>query len=305
MGAILSALGVPEPKLSLQPKKIVVGVLFGNQITSAYLLNVLIWIFVVLMIILLEFGVIPSVQQGFYCEDPVISHKYRQETISPVTLGVTAFLLPTIMVLLTEFLVTESIKNINIYSVVFYEIECLVGVTNTLFITSIAKVLVGEHRPHFLDSCQPNTAKNCTAGQFIPNFICTNENLAVIDIVDASLSFPSGHSSISWFIGIFTSYIIHSKMPVVNAGYITKQFFICICITWSLLCSLSRITDRRHHWWDVLIGSILGIGIAFYSIRIIREKLRDRNTQICSICLERRISLANKKQNFPNIHDSS
>lgn len=305
MGAILSALGVPEPKLSLQPKKIIVGVLFGNQITLAYLLNVLIWMFGVLMIILLEYGIIPSVQQGFYCDDPVISHKYTQETISAVTLGITALILPTIMVLLTEFLITESIKSVNLYSIVFYIMECLVGVANTLLITSIAKVLVGEHRPHFLDTCQPDTAKNCTTGQFIPTFVCTKENLAVIDIVDASLSFPSGHSSISWFIGIFTSYIIHSKMPTINTGYMMKPFLICVCITWSLLCSLSRITDRRHHWWDVLIGSILGITFALYSIRIVREKLRDNNSQVCSICLERRISLATKKQNFTNTYVNS
>lgn len=41
------------------------------------------------------------------------------------------------------------------------------------------------------------------------------------------------------------------------------QFF---CIFWALLCSLTRITDYRHHWWDVLFGSILGTTVASYFI---------------------------------------
>ena len=39
-----------------------------------------------------------------------------------------------------------------------------------------------------------------------------------------------------------------------------KTFFIS-------LCSISRIIDKRHHWWDVLAGVIGGISLAVITVR--------------------------------------
>lgn len=33
-----------------------------------------------------------------------------------------------------------------------------------LLVMDASKVLIGEHRPHFLETCRPNTAVNCTVG---------------------------------------------------------------------------------------------------------------------------------------------
>lgn len=33
----------------------------------------------------------------------------------------------------------------------------------------------------------------------------------------------------------------------------------CIFLLYACLCSVSRITDNRHHWWDVLAGAKIGI----------------------------------------------
>lgn len=38
------------------------------------------------------------------------------------------------------------------------------GMVFKLFIVDALKVLVGELRPHFLDTCQPDLALNCTIG---------------------------------------------------------------------------------------------------------------------------------------------
>lgn len=57
-----------------------------------------------------------------------------------------------------------------------------------------------------------------------------------------------------------------------------------------MLSSFSRITDHRHHWWDVLCGSILGAAIALYFVndRITKktktvydtEKIKHLNKQL-------------------------
>lgn len=33
-----------------------------------------------------------------------------------------------------------------------------------LLVMDASKVFIGEHRPHFLETCRPNTAVNCTVG---------------------------------------------------------------------------------------------------------------------------------------------
>lgn len=41
-----------------------------------------------------------------------------------------------------------------------------------------------------------------------------------------------------------------------------------IFLLWALLCAVSRITDHRHHWWDVLAGSIFGTISAILTVSI-------------------------------------
>lgn len=72
----------------------------------------------------------------------------------------------------------------------------------------------------------------------------------------------------------FLQYIIQTRLPTPKTGRLLKPFLISVCMTWSLVCSLTRITDRRHHWWDVLAGMVLGcIGVA-YTVRLIDSKVK-------------------------------
>lgn len=64
-------------------------------------------------------------------------------------------------------------------------------------------------------------------------------------------------------------YLIQTRLPTIRTGRIFKPFFIACCLSWALVCSLTRITDKRHHWWDVGVGMVLGALAAFYSISII------------------------------------
>lgn len=42
--------------------------------------------------------------------------------------------------------------------------QYVLGMTFVFFITDIGKILIGEPRPHFLDTCRPKEAVNCTNG---------------------------------------------------------------------------------------------------------------------------------------------
>lgn len=41
------------------------------------------------------------------------------------------------------------------------------------------------------------------------------------------------------------------------------MLFICF----ALICSISRIIDKRHHWWDVMAGMIIGGLMAILTIK--------------------------------------
>lgn len=47
-----------------------------------------------------------------------------------------------------------------------------------------------------------------------------------------------------------------------------------LVMLWGPACGLSRITDHRHHWWDVLSGSILGVITAVFTIYALANRFR-------------------------------
>lgn len=244
-----------------------------KRITVPLLLNLIIALTVLALLILLEYGFIPGNKLGFYCQDPLISHKYNGEVISPLILGIGSILIPLLALLTGEVLSKKTLKKINYREIWYYYRECATGCILVLLLTEVAKILVGEHRPHFFDVCAPDTAKNCLPSEYIDTYTCTNSKYSKYFLVDSSRSFPSGHSSISWFIGTFSAYVIQTRLSTIYTGRLLKPFLIAICFSWSILCSLTRITDRRHHWWDVLAGSALGILGAFYTIKLVHKKI--------------------------------
>ncbi|KAH0999198.1 hypothetical protein HUJ05_006811 [Dendroctonus ponderosae] len=68
-------------------------------------------------------------------------------------------------------------------------------------------------------------------------------------------------------------YIVQSRLPTHKAGTSFKVFLFAICACMGLVCSLTRITDRRHHWWDVLTGTIIALFGAAYTIRVLHAQV--------------------------------
>ncbi|KAJ3648836.1 hypothetical protein Zmor_020608 [Zophobas morio] len=243
------------------------------------LVDIFIIVTVGLLIGLIEFGVIPNTKQGFICKDPKISHPFRGDTVTMTTLLITAYFGPILIITLVEMLKENSLKKVCVGTVWNYYKECLIGATLVLLITEVIKVVMGEPRPHFLDSCDPDANRNCTQGTLVFDYNCTNTGLSNFFRTDITRSFPSGHTSVSLFIALYCSYLVQIRIPTKTVGTLTKPFLIAVCLTWSLLCSLSRITDRRHHWWDVLAGAFLGICGALYTLSLLHSKERKQRTR--------------------------
>lgn len=246
---------------------------FRKRIRLPYTINTIVCVIVTSLIILLELGYIPATKSGFYCQDPSLSYKFTGDTITATTLLVGSLVVIPLAVLFgIECVRKGSPSSICVREVWFFYKEFLTGCALVLLITEIAKALIGEHRPHFFDVCKPDTAENCTFGEYVDTYECTLSTYSRYFMSDTSRSFPSGHSSLSIFVVVFCSFIVQSRLPTIQTGRAFKPFFISILITWGLVCSLTRISDKRHHWWDVGAGMLLGVIGAIYSIVVVHRQ---------------------------------
>lgn len=109
---------------------------------------------------------------------------------------------------------------------------------------------MGRLRPDFLSRCAPDP-------KYLPSsVICTGAPKLV---AEGRRSFPSGHSS-SAFGGMgFISLLLTDIFFVFDgSGRIYKFLIFLIPLLTASLVSISRIVDYRHHWDDVLVGSLIG-----------------------------------------------
>lgn len=61
---------------------------------------------------------------------------------------------------------------------------------------------------------------------------------------------------------------------------LVKPWLQCLAVLWGIGCSLSRITDNRHHWWDVAIGSLLGLLFSLFTVRVLCNSFKPASLQL-------------------------
>uniref|UniRef100_A0A452II99 Phospholipid phosphatase 1 n=1 Tax=Gopherus agassizii TaxID=38772 RepID=A0A452II99_9SAUR len=132
------------------------------------------------------------------------------------------------------------------------------GAAASQSLTDIAKYSIGRLRPHFLAICQPDwTRVNCSLG-YIENFPCQGDK---VQVNEGRLSFYSGHSSFSMYCMLFLALYLQARMKGDWARLVrpTAQFGL---IAASIYVGLSRVSDYKHHWSDVLTGLLQGAVVA-------------------------------------------
>jgi len=131
--------------------------------------------------------------------------------------------------------------------------------------------MVAEARPHFLDTCQPISLNCSYPGQFISyhEIECSKDNSAgggvPRAITDAMRSFPSGHAQLSTYTAMVMVMYVQQRIGT-KYSYLWKHLLQMAFICFALICSISRIIDKRHHWWDVLAGMIIGILFGYTTV---------------------------------------
>ncbi|XP_042900351.1 putative phosphatidate phosphatase [Parasteatoda tepidariorum] len=259
-------------------------------------------------------------KRGFFCDDDSIRYPFSESTITSNALYVIGVFLPITVISLNEF-VTETrttrddrgkvyifrgrpVPNViwRIYKRVGI---FLYGACMSQLTTDIAKYSIGRLRPHFLDICKPSVNCSLVADPhaYQTEFECLNTEKPFY-VREARLSFPSGHSSFSAYTMIFTVLYLQSCMCV-KGNKLLKPFiqFILIMMTW--YTALSRISDYKHHWSDVLIGFLLGTLVASINVFCVsdffnKRKQENENFVLQDIAIESPVSNYNTMNKGPD-----
>uniref|UniRef100_A0A8C1AI47 Phospholipid phosphatase 1 n=1 Tax=Cyprinus carpio carpio TaxID=630221 RepID=A0A8C1AI47_CYPCA len=214
-------------------------------------------------------------QRGFFCNDESISYPFHSSTVTSTVLYTMGFTLPICIMIIGECLSVylnriKSKSFCNSYVACIYKAigTFLFGAAMSQSLTDIAKYSIGRLRPHFLDVCKPDwTQINCTGGAYIEDFVCTGDSTKVNE---GRLSFYSGHSSFSMYCMLFLALYLQARMQAEWARLLrpTLQFFL---IAASVYTGLSRVSDYKHHWSDVLAGLIQGAIVALLVVFFVSD----------------------------------
>ncbi|KAL7031438.1 hypothetical protein ACKWTF_007014 [Chironomus riparius] len=231
-----------------------------------------------------------NVKRGFFCGDKSISFIRQKDTISIKTV-ILFGLAPILFMWIAEFIFVDidldEGENNGLRcrlrkswkKTLFWFKDYAVNLVFLLLMMDVTKVLVGEHRPHFLDTCRPDAAINCTVGDFITDYECTNKNISSYSLRDVSRSFPSGHASISTYASLFMIWYLQCRLPKLKSMFLVPFLQILLAL-WVSLCSVSRVTNHRHHWTDVIGGIILGVVCAMYTCYVLTNNFNRENDKL-------------------------
>lgn len=152
-------------------------------------------------------------------------------------------------------------------------------------ITNSIKVLVLRPRPNFFARCDYKGFQTAmSSANFTSYNTQTQANVqgstsyclaAHSTVVDSVLSFPSGHSSLSWaamtFISLLVKYTIEQYSPFKFLSLHGILFAAPLYL--SAWIAITRIQDFYHHTDDVMMGSFIGAATTIFVFRNGRDLL--------------------------------
>ncbi|CCF58054.1 hypothetical protein KAFR_0D04060 [Kazachstania africana CBS 2517] len=236
-----------------------------------YLVQYITLLFAALFFVYSEFGLVPRWKNiKFRLNDPSISKTYTEDEVVSGTECILLSLIISSAVVSWYCVVNKSAirklhggwlhykpewisKEFHFYHTSLLCLGLILAINGA--ITNALKLLIGNTRPDFIARCQPaNVNLNENDDTFLTLQSCQQSDKAIL--YEGLKSTPSGHSS---FISCGLGFAF-----IWQCTYITGSFYKHLwCPVLALIVMISRITDHRHHWYDVLSGFTLGLSVIY------------------------------------------
>ncbi|KIM49414.1 hypothetical protein M413DRAFT_438592 [Hebeloma cylindrosporum] len=221
------------------------------------------WILtIVLAALFFSLDKVEGYRRVFSLQESSISHPYAvHERVPNVALYFICFVAPLFIMPVINFITVRSWWDLHNST-----LGLILGLALTGSLTQVVKITVGRPRPDLLDRCQPPSGLSDPQYGLTSWTVCTQTDNTILR--DGFRSFFSGHSSLS-FAGLgFLSFYLAGKMHLFDSrGHTTKAWLAFSPFMAATLVAVSRTMDYRHHWQDVLVGSLIGTLFSFFSYR--------------------------------------
>ncbi|KAL1748066.1 phosphatidic acid phosphatase type 2/haloperoxidase [Schizophyllum fasciatum] len=241
-----------------------------RRLVLSYLPDWCVILTIVLAAVFFALDEIEGFKRVFSLEDTSLRHPYAvHERIPNKELMLIAILAPIVLLPLVNVLTVRSWWDLHASW-----LGVVLGLSLTGAVTQFAKVTVGRPRPDVIDRCQPRPGSADPVYGLSNHTICTQTDHDVLR--DGFRSFPSGHSSLS-FAGLgFLAFYLAGKLHLFDRrGHAGKAWLALTPFAGATLVAISRTMDYRHHWQDVLVGSILGTVMSYFAYRQYYPALAD------------------------------
>ncbi|KAH8309146.1 hypothetical protein KR059_006164, partial [Drosophila kikkawai] len=242
-------------------------------------------------------------KRGFFCDDESLKHPFHDSTVRNWMLYFIGVVIPVGVIVIVEVIIAQSKARRNNgnssgrryvfmnYDLPEWLIECYkkvgiyaFGAVVSQLTTDIAKYSIGRLRPHFMAVCQPVMPDGSTcddpvnAGKYIQEFTCKGVGSSARMLREMRLSFPSGHSSFTFFAMVYMALYLQARMTW-KGSKLLRHFlqFLFIMVAW--YTALSRVSDYKHHWSDVLAGSLIGSTCALVVVNFVSDLFQKPNTK--------------------------
>lgn len=233
--------------------------------------------------ILLLFVTVEPFHRGFYCDDESLRHPYKDSTVPSIYLYIVGFGLNLIAIVVLEIIRCRKDNGSKVVvwgrkvPNVLWQIYCsaaflLLGMAFSQLSTDIIKYMVGRLRPHFYTVCQPVFGNGMTCEKidknfhrYVEDYRCTGGTER--QLKEMRLSFPSGHSSFSMYTMLYFALYLQARWHSCSNTKILKHAVQFLAVLSSVAVAMSRISDYKHHWSDVLGGLTLGATVAIITAR--------------------------------------
>ncbi|SCV99480.1 LAFE_0A04082g1_1 [Lachancea fermentati] len=200
-------------------------------------------------------------ERQFYVNDPTLGHPHaKHQRVDNDALFFYSIAVPVITITLFTLVVADS--RHKFYLMYTSLLGLILSWLTTILVTDYLKNWIGRPRPDFLARCKPRADAPLNV-YVTAKEVCTTSNIS--RLMDGFRSTPSGHSSES-FAGLGYLYLwlcgqLLTENPRVGAW---RKCVAGLPLLGAATIALSRTEDYRHHFVDVVLGSALGMLIAYW-----------------------------------------